>query len=143
MKKVSLLILSFVLSVSSFACPNLTGSYTCDEVDGFGNIFSYNMDITSSGNMYMMSIDGQASETLIADGVTRDFSSDGTSLSMKTFCANNAVVTEVSGSGSADGNQFDFTSESRMEKSGSTLTNTTVVTTFGQSFSTTITCNEY
>lgn len=136
MKKVFISVLSFVISAAVLACPDLSGVYDCSETS-FGGT-TYTMEITQNGNTYTTVVDGMAGQVLIADGVPRDLAGATTTI----YCTGNALVVDMSGSATIDGNPIDFHTVSTMSRSGSTLTNEIKMTSFGQTQTITTTCNE-
>jgi hypothetical protein len=139
MKKL-LLVCCALVSLSSIACPNLAGSYSCSEVSGYGTE-TYLMDIAQSGNEFTTSTDGAASEILVADGVSRQFSTPEVSGTFIASCTAAAVVVEVNAQvKDPSGNVVHVVQSSNMSKGGSTLMIKANSTAYGQTFTSTTTC---
>ena len=143
MKKVLVTIFSLLMIGNVVACPNLAGTYRCHVSDLSLNLPDYNLDLSQNGTIFTSSIDGGPSESVIADGVLREFDIDGFSGSLKTFCSGDALVVDYNTQVVSEGVTIETSGHTTKRKSGSVLTEISEITVYGQVYSIiTSVCNE-
>ena len=141
MKKL-ILITSILASFSALSCPDLVGSYNCSQTDDMGGKETFSMSIKQNTNEFDISTDGNAAETLIADGVTRIFDTLGQQLNMTLSCDSRVLTMKMEGEVSIDDEAFDMSSDVGIVKSGRILTQRTVTKALGNTMVTTAICKE-
>jgi hypothetical protein len=137
-----ILIASILAGFSAAACPNLAGSYNCTQKDDLGKVQNFSLMIIQNGIEFNVSTDGNAGETLIADGVTRDYDTVGQTLDMTLSCSSSSMTMDMSGEVSLGGEEFVMSSNTTMTKSNGVLTQNTVTKALGNTLVTKATCKE-
>ena len=84
MKK-HLLALALFVSSTAFACPDLTGDWTCKGDDGKETKVSITQEAITNGMLYHLTADGQT-EDVHADGTARAFTKGDFTGTMTTTC---------------------------------------------------------
>jgi len=97
MKNLVVLALSF-LSLSLLACPNFSGSFTCQEKLADGSLESYDLTVTQNGNVFTTT-DDVGTQDIIADGVRRSFED---AFFITATCSRNAINSTIEGTIPAD-----------------------------------------
>lgn len=100
------------LSMSSFSCPDLSGTYLCPEKIENGEVYpAYTIKLEQLGNTVKSYLNGSPADTIVADGSTFTFE-DGTPA--VRFCTDDSVVTKIEGTTGENGEGFKIETISSM-----------------------------
>lgn len=116
--------LALLISVNAWACPELTGSYTCTYQDGSNEVVTISQENKNGVTTYNYN-----GSTVTADNIARPMPDDET-LKQGTFrawCENDALRVEMLGKYYNEGNYFgDLTLNLSFAKSGGDLKQVTI-----------------
>lgn len=125
MKNFILVITAFIFSFAALACPNLSGTYVCNDPEE-GDYYSTVRQSSINGITHYFVDEGEGEEEIIADGQWRRMEDTEGEFKMKVDCSGTDLGTHVQGRFNED-DAFEARSVVNIDGNGNLVSKTAVI----------------